>query len=139
MPDLHEDKGPLKSKKFIAFLTSDLTLKALAVLTIAWAWNLDEISNRVFFLLLAIVIISGFISVGFILGQAGLDRYVRLAQIAANGAANGRTNGSLNRVLNKGTKGMIKVTDEAEAVPDEEPDGEEPEPTDPEDEGEPEA
>lgn len=105
---------PLQSKKFIAFLTSDLTLKGLAVLILAWAWNLDEVSNRVFLLLLTIIVVSGFLAVGYILGQAGLDRYVRLAQIAADGAANGKTNGSLNRVLHKGTKGMIQVQDEAE-------------------------
>jgi hypothetical protein len=116
MPDLQEDKSPLKSKKFIAFLVAYLSLVGLAVLTLVWAWDLNEISNRVFFLQLAIVIVLGFLAVGYILGQAGLDRYVRLAQIAADGATKGRTNGSLNRVLDKGTKGIIKVTPEAEAA-----------------------
>jgi hypothetical protein len=130
MPDLQEDKSPLKSKKFIAFLVAYLSLVGLAVLTLVWAWDLNEISNRVFFLQLAIVIVLGFLAVGYILGQAGLDRYVRLAQIAADGATKGRTNGSLNRVLDKGTKGIIKVTPEAEAADpvEDEPDEIEPDP-----------
>jgi len=105
-------RGPLQSKKFVAFLVSDLTLKVLAVLILAWAWNLDEVSTRVFFLLLAVIVVTGFLAVGYILGQAGLDRYVRLAQIAVQGAANGKTNGSLNKVLAKGTKGMIQAHDD---------------------------
>jgi len=100
----HGEKSPLKSKKFIAFLTWDLGFKALAVLILAWAWNLDEVSTQVFFLLLSIVVISGFVATGYILGQAGLDRFVRLAKIAA---AKGTMNGSMAKVIARGTKGLI--------------------------------
>jgi hypothetical protein len=78
------EKTPFQSKKFVAFLWADATLKVLAVLLVAWAWNLDEISTRVFFLLLAVIVISGFVTVGYILGVASLDKYVRLAQITGN-------------------------------------------------------
>lgn len=121
------EKSPLQSKKFIAFLVAYLSQMGLAVLILAWAWNLDEVSTRVFFLLLAIVIVTGFLAVGYILGVAALDKYTRLAQIAANGAVNGRTNGSLNKVLAKGTKGMVHVSDEkpvADSEDETEPDPE---------------
>ena len=35
-------------------------------------------------LLLSIVIVSGFVQTGYILGQAALDRYVRIAEITTN-------------------------------------------------------
>jgi len=35
-------------------------------------------------LLLTIVIVSGFVQTGYILGQAALDRYVRIAEITTN-------------------------------------------------------
>ena len=87
------EKSPLKSKKFLAFLWSDATLKALAVVLIAWAWNLDEMSTRVFLLLLVLIVVSGFVTVGYILKQAGLDRFVRLAQIAASAGVDMVTKG----------------------------------------------
>jgi len=103
------DKPPLQSKKFLGFIIFHLTMMGLAVLVLAWAWNLDEISNRVFFLLLSIIVVSGFVATGFILGVASLDKYLGLAKIAAKGVANGTTNGSMAKVVSKGTKGMIEV------------------------------
>jgi hypothetical protein len=119
----NHEKTPLQSKKFVAFLVSDLTFKALAVFVLVWAWNLDEISVKVFGLLMAIIVITGFVAVGYLLGTASLDKYVRLAQIAIEGTKNGsKPNGSLSRVLSKGTKGLV----EASAVDDS---------TEPQDEG----
>lgn len=78
------EKTPLQSKKFIAFLVSTLTMKVLYVSTLAWAWNLDQLGMQPFLLLLTEVVVDGFITIGYILGQAGLDRYVRMAQIASH-------------------------------------------------------
>ena len=36
-----------------------------------------------FALMLSIVVVAGFVQVGFILGQASLDRFVRVAEIAS--------------------------------------------------------
>lgn len=115
-----DDKRPLQSKKFVGFIIFHLSMMGLAAGILAWAWNLDEVSARVFFLLLSIIVVSGFVATGFILGVASLDKYLGLAKIAADGATTGRTNGSLNRVLGKGTKGMIKVDPEVD-VPESEP------------------
>lgn len=109
MNDSTDLKSPLKSKKFIAFLVAYLSLMILGVTILAWAWNLNEVSTRVFFLLLSIIIVAGFLAVGYIIGQAGLDKYVRLAQIAARGASNGHMNGTAGKVISKATKGLIDV------------------------------
>ena len=77
------EKSPLRSKKFLAFLLSEITWKLLAGAVLAWAWNTDAIEFHAFIVLLVIVILAAFVEVGFILGQAGLDRFVRLATIAA--------------------------------------------------------
>jgi hypothetical protein len=115
------EKSPMQSKKFVGYLIFQLSMLGLAAGILAWAWNLDEISARVFFLMLTIIVVMGFVATGYILGVASLDKYLGLAQIAADGAATGRTNGSLNRVLGKGTKGMIKVDPNAMTPAPEEP------------------
>jgi hypothetical protein len=67
------DKKPLQSKKFIAYLIADLGWKlTLLVILFHSESKLDYYS---FSLLLALVIVSGFIQVGYILGQASLDKY----------------------------------------------------------------
>lgn len=67
------DKKPLQSKKFIAYLIADFGWKlTLLVILFHSESKLDYYS---FSLLLALVIVSGFIQVGYILGQASLDKY----------------------------------------------------------------
>ena len=102
------EKSPLQSKKFVAFLVSTLTMKLLFGVVIAWAWNLDELGMRPFILLMTLVIVDGFVTVGFILGQAGLDKFVRLAHIAAEAAKHGGGPGAVSQIVAKGTKGLIK-------------------------------
>lgn len=75
------EKAPLKSKKFIAFLVSEFTWKLLAALVLVWAWSAEAIELRAFLILLAIVVVAAFVEVGYILGQASLDKFVRLAEI----------------------------------------------------------
>jgi len=72
---------PLKSRKFIAYLVAEITWKILAGLVLFW--GKDSIPQQVFIILFAIVVVAGFVEAGFILGQASLDKYTRIAQIAS--------------------------------------------------------
>jgi hypothetical protein len=67
------EKTPMQSKKFLAYLLSNLTNKAIifymvfnssSTTVVAWA-----------------ITAAAFIDVGYILGQAALDGFVRMGQI----------------------------------------------------------
>ena len=71
------DKTPMKSKKFIAYMTSEFGWKAiLFYLLYHLQGKLDHYS---LVMLMTVVITSGFIQIGYILGQAALDKYVTTA------------------------------------------------------------
>lgn len=71
------DKTPMKSKKFIAYMTSELGWKAiLFYLLYHLQGKLDHYS---LVMLMTVVITSGFIQIGYILGQAALDKYINAA------------------------------------------------------------
>lgn len=75
----HIEKKPFSSKKFVAFFFCVLVLaglSAIALLTQPIGWPLSAF-------MLAIVLTIGFIGVGFIFSVAQLDKYVRMAYIAA--------------------------------------------------------
>jgi len=76
--------SPFASKKFVAFMTSEITWKILigAVLF----RGKDTIPEKAFFLLLAIVIVAGFVEVGFIIGQGALDKFLGVARIIVGGS-----------------------------------------------------
>jgi len=85
------EKTPLKSKKFIAFFFSLLLLAgilvfALATQTIGWA--------IAFFMCIGIFAIA-FISVGYILSQNALDKFVRGIGELKGAASNGSTEETL--------------------------------------------
>ena len=67
------EKTPLQSKKFIAYILSNLGSKVL----LFWMINKD-VSD---FVLITTVTAASFIDIGYILGQAALDKYVRIASI----------------------------------------------------------
>jgi hypothetical protein len=68
------DKLPLKSKKFLAYLIADLGWKTILIyMLISLKSKFDYYS---FFIILTLIIISGFIQIGYILGQAALDKYL---------------------------------------------------------------
>jgi hypothetical protein len=67
------EKTPLQSKKFIAYILSNLGSKVL----LFWMINQD-VSD---FVLITTVTAASFIDIGYILGQAALDKYVRIASI----------------------------------------------------------
>ena len=71
------DKTPMKSKKFIAYMTSELGWKfTLFYLLYHLQGKIDHYS---LVMLMTVVITSGFIQIGYILGQAALDKYVNAA------------------------------------------------------------
>lgn len=71
------DKTPLKSKKFIAYLISDFGWKIIILYMLMHLKSKLEAEELTF--LLTVVITSGFIQIGYILGQAALDKYVNAA------------------------------------------------------------
>ena len=75
------EASPLQSKKFVAYLVAELGWKALAALVLFW--GRDAISHQVWAILLGIVVVAGFVEALYIGGQAAIDKYVRVARIAA--------------------------------------------------------
>ncbi len=73
MQDLN--KLPLKSKKFLAYLIADFGWKILIGYTIYKEEAKNEIGYTTFLILLSMIITAGFIQIGYILGQAMLDKY----------------------------------------------------------------
>lgn len=71
------DKTPLKSKKFIAYLIADFGWKIIILYMLMHLKSKLEPQELTF--LLTIVITSGIIQIGYILGQAALDKYINAA------------------------------------------------------------
>ena len=71
------DKLPLKSKKFLAYLIADLGWKFLMFYVI-WEYQ-TKIEHYAFMVLVTMIVTSGFIQIGYILGQAALDKYTHVA------------------------------------------------------------
>jgi hypothetical protein len=71
------DKAPMKSKKFIAYLIADIGWKVIILYMLTHLKSKIETSELTF--LLTVVITSGVIQIGYILGQAALDKYINAA------------------------------------------------------------
>ena len=69
------DKKPLQSKKFIAYLIADIGWKLTLFYTLNKKKNSYDQYN--FAIILTLTLVGGFIQVGYILGQAALDKYTR--------------------------------------------------------------
>jgi hypothetical protein len=67
------EKTPLSSKKFIAYLISNLGSKVLLF------WMVTR--NEGDMVIITTITAASFIDIGYILGQAALDKYVRVASI----------------------------------------------------------
>ncbi len=86
--------GPMSSKKFLALMFAMVTNKILlAVGLFVLKDNVDAGTVWMWWWMIALTITDGFLSVGGILGIAYVDKYVRVAQIAAQGPPNGGSNG----------------------------------------------
>ena len=71
------DKTPMKSKKFIAYMTSEIGWKLLLFYLLYQLKG--KLDHYTLVILMTIVITSGFIQIGYILGKAALDKYVSAA------------------------------------------------------------
>jgi len=74
------NKLPLKSKKFLAYLIADLGWKILMFYVI-WEYQ-TKIEHYAFMVLVPMIVTSGCIQNGYILGQAALDKYTHVAVTA---------------------------------------------------------
>jgi len=104
----------LASRKFLAYLVAEFTWKILAALVLFW--GKDSMPGMVFGILLAIVLVAGFIEVGYLLGQSSLDKYLRVAEIVAE-AGHDMTMGNM----------QIKANGKPKPKPEQSPPGEAPE------------
>ena len=76
-------KTPLQSTKFVAFLISEITWKVITCVVLVLGMKNGSVDLMVGSIILSCVLIAGFIEAGYILGQSSLDKYLGLAQIAA--------------------------------------------------------
>ena len=67
------EKTPLSSKKFIAYVISNILMKILLFSMLA--------HNSSDYVITCALIVSSFVDVGYILGQAALDKFVRVAAV----------------------------------------------------------
>jgi hypothetical protein len=72
------EKAWWQSKKFIAFLGSEAGFFILMGAMI-YEQEMAKIGENVAFMVLAVT--AGFLATGYILGQAALDKYIRVAKI----------------------------------------------------------
>ena len=82
------DKLPLKSKKFLAYLIADIGWKIL-MFYVVWEYQ-TEIDHYAFMVLVTMIVTSGFIQIGYILGQAALDKYTHVATTALEQKGGGK-------------------------------------------------
>jgi len=87
MSTQHREKSlPLESKKFLAFLIGELSWKAvLIVALVVFHKDFKDVGAWAWWFMISVVVTAGFAEIGYIGGQAWLDRYVRVAEIARNG------------------------------------------------------
>lgn len=85
-----DEKSPLQSKKFLAYLLAEATWKIVLVVTLWTAKDVllarEDIAGAgagLWSFMFSIVLVAGFIEAAFIGGVAVLDKYVRIARIAA--------------------------------------------------------
>ena len=76
--DHHHEKAWWQSKKFIAFLATEAGFFALMGAMI-YTQEMDKLGENIAFMVLAVT--AGFLAVGYILGQAYIDKYIRVAKI----------------------------------------------------------
>ncbi len=81
-PGLSHLKSPMQSKKFVAFLISEVTWKVIIFVITYMGMKNGTVGMMTGSLILACVLIAGFVESGYIIGQGSLDKYLGLAQIA---------------------------------------------------------
>jgi hypothetical protein len=76
--DLPHEKSWWQSKKFIAFMATQLGFFVLLG-SMIYTQDMDKLGENVAFMTIAVT--AGFLATGYILGQAALDKYIRVAKI----------------------------------------------------------
>lgn len=76
-------KAPLQSKKFAAYLVAETTWKIIIMVILVMGMHNGKVDVLTGSIILACVLIAGFVEAGYIIGQGSLDKYLGLAQIAA--------------------------------------------------------
>ena len=71
------DKLPMKSKKFIAYVIADLGWKAVIFYMLMHLKSKLDPEELTF--LITVILTSGVVQIGYILGQAALDKYIGAA------------------------------------------------------------
>ena len=74
------DKLPLKSKKFIAYLISEISWKILLLILVLEYGT--EINHYGFLVMVSVIVTSGFMQIGYVLGQSYIDKYAMVVQSA---------------------------------------------------------
>jgi len=67
------EKAPLQSKKFLAYLLSNLGSKLLLF------WMVSHDASEL--IIISAVVAAACLDIGYVLGQAALDKYVRIASL----------------------------------------------------------
>ena len=75
------EKTPFNSKKFVFVMVSETGWK-LVLFTMLFTIASD-LSTLAWGLMMGVIIVSGFVQVGYLFGQAGIDKFVRIAKINA--------------------------------------------------------
>lgn len=88
--DHNAEKAWWQSKKFIAFLMTQGGLFSLMGAMI-WSQEMSQLGGNVAFMVLAVT--AGFLATGYILGQAALDKYIRVAKITMGRETKGTQEG----------------------------------------------
>jgi len=71
-------KLPMQSKKFVAYLIAEAGWKVILGYMI---WQMQsKFDQYSFVVVVTLISVSGFIQVGYILGEVALDRYTRMAE-----------------------------------------------------------
>lgn len=78
------ESKPLQSRKFLAYLVAETTWKLALLVVLTLGMKNGTIDVIVGSIALAIVLVAGFVEVGYIIGQGSLDKYTRLAEIAVS-------------------------------------------------------
>jgi len=86
------DKKPLQSKKFMAYLIAEVSWKCI-LLYVLMSYK-SKIDHFAFMVILSIVVTSGFLQIGYILGQAALDKYTAVAASALEQSKDKRDKGA---------------------------------------------
>ena len=82
------DKLPLKSKKFIAYLISEISWKII-LLILVWEYG-TEINHYGFMVMVSVIVTSGFLQIGYVLGQSYIDKYAMVLKSAVTKKEDGK-------------------------------------------------